>query len=344
MKKILLGTAAAALMSFTSFAEEVLLEPDHPDNYNVVKGDTLWGISDRFLQNPWMWPEIWHVNPQIENPHLIYPGDSIRLIYMDGKPRLTVQRTYKMSPGTDKLEPKVRSMPQEPAIPAIPLDAISNWMSKSRVVDPGVLEGSPYIVQTGAGRVIAGAGDDVYARGELPEDQAVFGIYRQGMVFKDPATKEVLGIEALDMGTGKLRATEGDVATLSITRSTEELRIGDRLIPQEERVINSTFYPSAPEAFEGGEIIMVEGGVNQVGKLSVVVLNKGAREGLEEGNILAIYKRGETVVDRIKKESVKLPDERAGLLMVFRAFDKVSYGLVLEADRPLKVTDLVRQP
>ncbi len=346
MKKLLLGLAAASLITLSAWAEEVLLKESHPDRYTVVKGDTLWDISDKFLQNPWMWPEIWHVNPQIDNPHLIFPGDVIRLIYLDGRPRLTVERgrTVKLSPGTVKLSPAVHVLSLGEAIPAIPLDAIDKFLSRSRVVSLQDLEGAPYVLAGTDRRLIVGAGDRMYARGEFPENHPVFGVYRRGQTYIDPETDEVLGLQALDIGTAKLRALDKDVATLAVTRTTEEIRLKDRLLPYEERSVDSTFYPSAPDEDIQGVILAVEGGVTQIGKMDVVAINRGEREGLEVGNVMAIYKEGERVRDRVTNDLVVLPDERAGLLMVFRTFDKLSYALVLEADRPLSVSDKVRRP
>ena len=346
MKKLLLGLAAASLFSLSVWAEDVLLKDSHPDRYTVVKGDTLWDISDKFLQNPWMWPEIWHVNPQIDNPHLIYPGDVIKLIYLDGRPRLTVERTrtVKMSPGTVKLSPTVHVMPLGEAIPAIPLDVIDTFLSRSRVVMPLDIDRAPYVLAGADRRLIVGAGDQMYARGDFPANQPVYGVYRRGQTFVDPDTDEVLGLEALDIGTAKLRAVNDDVGTLAVTRTTEEIRIEDRLMPHEERAVDSTFYPSSPEDEIRGVILAVEGGVSQIGKMDVVVINRGRREGLEIGNVMAIYKEGEKVRDRITNEVVALPDERAGLLMVFRTYEKLSYALVLESDKPLAVADRVRNP
>ncbi|MFO5909259.1 peptidoglycan-binding protein, partial [Pseudomonas aeruginosa] len=171
-----------------------------------------------------------------------------------------------------------------------------------------------------------------------------YGIFRQGKVYIDPKTKEVLGINADDIGGGEVVATEGDVATLALTRTTQEVRLGDRLFPTEERAVNSTFMPGEPSREVKGEIIDVPRGVTQIGQFDVVTLNRGQRDGLAEGNVLAIYKVGETVRDRVTGESVKIPDERAGLLMVFRTYKKLSYALVLMASRPLSVTDRVQNP
>lgn len=344
--KTLLGLVAASLFSLSALAEEAQLKEGHPDRYTVKKGDTLWDISDTFLQNPWMWPEIWHVNPQIDNPHLIFPGDIIKLIYLDGRPRLVLERsqTVKMSPGTVKLSPAVHVLPLGEAIPAIPLDVIDNFLSRSRVVGVEELENAPYVLAGTDRRLIVGAGDRLYARGDFPDNVPVYGVYRRGDTYVDPVTEEVLGLQALDIGTVKLRARSDDIATMAVTRTTEEIRIEDRLLPHEERAVDSTFYPTAPDVDIEGEIMAVEGGVTQVGKLDVIVLNRGEREGLEVGNVMAIYKQGDQVRDRVTNDIVALPDERAGLLMVFRTFEKLSYGLVLEADRPLAVADKVRRP
>jgi hypothetical protein len=296
-----------------------------------------------------MWPEIWHVNPQIENPHLIYPGDVITLIYLDGKPRLTVERgvasrTYKMSPGESRLEPKIRYAPVGTAIPAIPLDAIDKFLTRSRVVSREELEAAPYVLTGAEDHLVVGAGDELYARGEYNNDVNVYGVYRAGQTFVDPETRELLGLQALDIGTVKMRDLSGEVGTFAVTRTTEEIRITDRLLPHEERAVDSTFFPSLPKEEVEGLIMAVEGGLNQVGRMDVVVINRGEREGLEIGNVMAIYKEGGAVRDRIQGDIIRLPEEKAGLLMVFRTFEKMSFALVLEASRPLAVLDIVRRP
>lgn len=339
MKKIVLILFAAGLMALASIAaEQSPFNSDIPERYTVKRGDTLWDISDHFLRDPWLWPEIWYVNPQIANPHLIYPGDVIKMVYLDGKPRLTLERSR-----TVKLSPQVKELPHAEAIDAIPLDAINNFLSRNRVLQEDELEGLPYVVAGSERRLLTGEGDDFYARGEFGDINA-YNLYRIGDPYKDPQTGEVLGIRAKDVGAAKLKRVSEDVATMGATRSEEEIRIGDRLLPHEERRIDSIFYPSAPEQQVDGEIMAVEGGLSQVGRLDVVALNLGTREGLEVGNVLAIHKRGEIVKDRVEGGRIKLPDERAGLLMIFRTFEKMSYGLVLEADRPLAVKDLVKTP
>jgi hypothetical protein len=339
MRKILRALAGLGfLVALSAFAQPPFND-NVPDKYVVKKGDTLWGIAAFFLQKPWVWPEIWHVNPQIANPHLIYPGDEISLIYVDGKPRLTLNRSREV-----KLDPKAREVPHGVAIPAIPLDVIDSFLTKTRVVAPGVLEAAPYVVAGHEKSIITGAGADFYVRGQVPAEHLFLGVYRKGINYVDPETGELLGISAQDIGAGKLRASEGEIHTFSATRTAEEIRIGDRVLPPEDREIQTVFYPSAPPAGIHGVIIAVEGGVDSIGHLDVVAINRGERDGVKIGNTLAIYKTGEVVQDRIAEDVVTLPAERAGLLMVFRTFEKMSFGLVMHASRPLKIKDLVREP
>ncbi len=349
MKKMITALVAALLVSLSSWADNGF-RSNHPEEYVVVEGDTLWDISSRFLEAPWLWPEVWHANPQIENPHLIFPGDVVRLIYVDGQPRLTVERPVQMTPDTGRgedgrLRPRVRVLPADDAIPAIPLDRISSFLSRSRIVEPGVLDRVPHMLAGIEGRIIVGAGDRAYARGDIDEDVDSYGIYRKGETFVDPDTREVLGVHALDVGSGRVRGFERDVITLDIIRSDEEIRPGDRLLSSEERAVESIFVPRAPDVdVATGQIIAVERGISQVGRMDVVMINRGERDGLQVGDVMAVYKRGEVVRDRVRRGQVQLPDERAGLLMVFRTFEKMSFGIVLEAQRPLAVNDRLRNP
>lgn len=341
MKKLLLGGLLALVCAFPAFADVLTLKPDHPDTYVVKKGDTLWDISNVFLKSPWLWPQLWHINPQVKNPNLIYPGDVLKLVYVDGKPQLVLTRG---AGGDVKLEPHVRSTPIARAIPAIPLEAVNAFLNHGRVVAPGVLEAAPYVLVGKEGHIVTGAGDEIYGRGKFDPNNSSYGVFRKGKIFVDPDTNEVLGVQAIDIGLAKMLAFDKGIATLSLNRSTQEVRLSDRLLPEEQRPINANFFPSAPAQDIKGKLIAVEGGVTQIGSMSVVVINKGEREGLKEGNLFAIYKSGELVNDPVTNEVVKTPDFRAGLLMVFRVFDKVSYGLVLRAERPLRVGDSVRNP
>ncbi|HEY6598622.1 MAG TPA: LysM domain-containing protein [Pseudomonadales bacterium] len=347
---ILLATwlAMGAWAQSTSNLDQYL-RADHPDAYVVQKGDTLWDISSRFLQKPWQWPELWRANPQIENPHMIYPGDTVRLVYVEGQPALVLERgdaarTYKASPSGDaKLSPKIRSTPLETAIPAINLDAVQGFIVQNRIVASSVLDGAPYVIQGESERLVLGAGDRLYARGALPDSES-YSFVRKGELYRDPNTNEILGLEATYIGLGRVVAREGEITTFFVSDSREQVQIGDRVLPTEERKVDSTFFPSAPAEQIDGQVIDVFGGVTQIGQYDVVVLNRGEREGLATGNVLAIYKRGALAQDRIANEAVRLPSERAGLLMVFRVFEKLSYALVLATERPLAVLDEVKNP
>ena len=342
MKKLFLGLVAGSLFATQLLAADAgVLRADHPDEYTVQRGDTLWDIAGRFLSKPWQWPEIWQVNPQVANPHLIYPGDRLTLVYVDGQPRIVLNRG---SGGTVRLTPEIRTSALDEAIPAIPLEEIYAFLSRSRIVAGGDLEAVPYVIAGANGHVVTGAGDQLYARGNFPEGETNYGVYRAGQVFADPQTGEILGMEAVEIGGGHLIAEESGLGTLSIERSNKEIRVEDRLLPVLEQKITATFYPSAPQNEVNGVILSVEGGVANVGRLDVVVLNRGAREGLQEGNVLAIKKAGELARDPVTKEAVKLPPTPAGELMVFRVFEKLSYGLVLNATHPIKVMDLVSNP
>lgn len=344
MKKLMLGLLLVPLFAMLSWADEAAFRSDHPDEYVVKKGDTLWDISNRFLQTPWLWPEIWHVNQQIANPHLIYPGDVIALVYIDGEPRLTVDRPVKLAPGDTKLSPSVRVLPQDEAISTIPLDRINSFLSRSRIVTEEELNAAPYMVAGPEKRIIVGEGDYAYARGDFESDMTNYGVFRKEEQFVDPITGEYLGTHAQNIGTVRLGTVEGDITRIQVLTSREELRLGDRMLPSEERTIESNFYPSAPDDDINGLILAVEGGVSQVGKLDVVMVNKGEREGLLNGNVLAVYKRGEVTRDPVTGERITLPDERAGLVMIFRTFEKMSLALVLEAERPLAVNDKLLNP
>ncbi|MEB2870539.1 LysM peptidoglycan-binding domain-containing protein [Pseudomonas rhizosphaerae] len=341
MRKSLLALLMLAMAGLAQ--AQVQLKDGYPQRYTVVRGDTLWDISGKFLRQPWQWPQLWHANPQIANPDLIYPGDSLVLGFVDGQPQLMLERGA--SRGTIKLSPKVRTTPVAEAIPSIPLESINSFLLTNRIMDSAeAFNAAPYIVAGNAERVLSGIGDRIYARGAFDPAQSVYGIFRQGKVYTDPDTQEFLGINADNIGGGEIVATEGDISTLVLQRSREEVRLGDRLFSDEQRAVNSTFFPSAPQSNIHGVIIDVPRGVTQIGKYDVVTLNRGTRDGLREGNVLAVYKTGETVRDRITGEQVKVPDERSGLLMVFRTYEKLSYGLILNANRSLAVMDKVGNP
>lgn len=321
-------------------AAGVELKDDVPETYIVKKGDTLWGISGMYLEHPWLWPELWDVNPQIDNPHLIYPGDELHLVWIDGQPRLRLRR------GRDiKLTPNMRVSPLDLAIPIIPLDEIGAFLLRHRILSAGELNNSAYVVAGSQEHLLSAPGDLIFGRGPFPDGERAYGIYRAGDTYTDPVTGELLGYQAQDIGNAKLLSSNRDKITeLEINRVTEEVRVADRLLPMEERIIDATFHPRAPEVDIDGLMIAVDGGVTQIGTMDIVVLNKGMRDGLEVGHVLAVYQSGKLVFDKVAEENVRLPDVRAGLAMVFETFEKASYAIVLKSSHPLKVLDKVKNP
>lgn len=330
-------------------ADTVRLAPDHPDRYVVIRGDTLWDISARFLEDPWMWPEIWHINPEIANPHLIYPGDIIRLDYVDGRPVLRLERPGPAGLQRVKLSPSARVTDLESAIPTIPIDAIGQFLKYPRIVSEKELERSGYIVASNEDRLISGSGNRVYARGIDGARDGRYQIVRRGEVYRDPADRrEILGYEALNVGYARV-TRGGDPATVLITESEREVLPGDRLIPIEEDRIDQYFLPRAPDTEVEGQILSVIDGLARIGTYQVVAISRGARDGLEAGHVLAVHQTGEVVSDKfapwsIGGRSVRLPNERAGTLMLIRVFDRVSYALVMEAERDLRLYDTVTRP
>jgi len=354
---IMLCLAGVAYGEQETDAEDSLLREGHPDQYLVKEGDTLWDIASQFLKDPWHWPEIWHVNPDIKNPHLIYPGDEIFLKYVGGDPQMSLkrgpgERTYKLKPQqsirqgdrNEIMQPAVRVSPLESAIPAIPLDAVASLMTTGQIVEQDTLALAPRILAGKLESLVFGPGDQFYARGVWDEDTSTYGVFREGEVYVDPETGEILGYEAVEVGLAKAVARENDVVTFIMKSVQEDVRIGDRLMPTEERRVESTFYPTPPDQKVEGVILAVLGGVTQVGRDNVVVVNRGLSAGVEVGTVLAIAKKGALVRDQFEGGYVQLPTERAGILMVFRSFEKMAYGLVLQTSEPLRIGDVVRNP
>jgi len=340
----------AGLVTVSATAAALDVKPDAPQRYQVQEGDTLWSIAERYAEDAWQWPEIWYQNPQIKDPHLIFPGDELGLVTVNGETRATVvkrgvaSRTVKLSPGVVKMQPTARIEPIESAIPAIPLDAIRGFLREHRVVDGEELSKAPRIISGSNEHILMGAGETVYARGDFSEAEAAYGIFRQGQVYVDPKSGEVLGAEALDVGLARVDAIDGGIATLTLDRTNQQVSVGDRLLATEDRELIARYYPKPPSADVEGQILAVSGGVTQVGQYDVVVLNRGERDKLEPGSVLVIEKAGAVVYDRVAGEHVRLPKTRAGTLMVFRTFDKLSYALVMRATSPLRVGDHFATP
>ncbi|MCF6281848.1 MAG: LysM peptidoglycan-binding domain-containing protein [Candidatus Polarisedimenticolaceae bacterium] len=337
------GLLLGLLLSTAAFAAPVELNSVHPERYTVVRGDTLWDISARFLRDPWHWPDVWQANSQIENPHLIYPGDVIALSFIDGAPVLRVERAASRDL---KLSPKVRSELLDQAIPTIPIDAIAQFLTRPYVLDKGELDDAPYVVHFLGDHIIGGAGHQIYVRAITEPQSWKYEVVRPGKPYIDPITDEILGYEALFVGNADLQRT-GDPAKLLLTKTEMETVIGDRLMPiiTDEPLTN--FQPKAPETLIEGQIISVLNGVSQIGQYHTVVLNRGSHDGLAPGHVLRILQGGEEIRDIVnyrRSERIKLPLEEAGILMVYRTFERVSFGLVMYATDSLHVNDTVRTP
>lgn len=336
-----------ALTSFSvGYSQAAELAPNHPEFHVVQPGDTLWDISQKFLKSPWLWPEIWHVNEQVENPHLIFPGDILALVYVDGQPR--IMKTNRYPDGTVKLSPKVRELTAEQAITTIPLDAIYPFLTSAQVVSEQELDDAPYVVGSDSERLLAAENNKVYVRGIIDPAAEKYTFFRKGDTYVDPETKEILGIEAIHVAEGK-KIQPGDPSVMLLKKSSIELRVGDRAWPTNDEQLRPTYFPRAPESFEGGQIISVYEGVEKIGQYDVVVINRGERNNMQVGHVLSIYQRGKRIKDPEAKRRgmegyVTLPDELAGRLMIFRTFEKVSLALVLKASRTIHVLDKVKMP
>ena len=319
------------------------LKPNAPDRYVVVPGDTLWGIAERFTDSPWRWPELWNMNrDQIRNPHRIYPGNVILIDRSTGRLAMA---------GTVKLSPRVRteSMMGE-AIPTIPPQAIEPFLSRPLLIEPDGIDSAPRIVALDEGRVVAGDGGKAFVSGMGGSKEASWSLYRRGNALIDPDSNTTLGYEAIYLGTAKVLQT-GEPATIELASVTQEIGVGDRLVPAGRPEI-VRYAPHAPAARLEGRVISIYGGLNTVGEagqFSIIALNRGRADGLELGHVLALYRNRGTAIDpTLPKGSpdavVQLPEERYGLTFVFRVFDRVSYALVMSASRPVIPRDFVRTP
>ncbi|WP_417225763.1 LysM peptidoglycan-binding domain-containing protein [Amphritea sp.] len=318
--------------------DTLALQDNYPKTYVVVKGDTLWDISGMFLKTPWKWPQLWGYNQQIENPHLIYPGDVLTLKWVDGQPRLVI------NDGITRLSPKAKVTRLKDAIPAIPLKDIISFLSDNIVMDSDELTAAPYIVGGTTQRIVAGAGDRVYARGALVGDYTRQNIYRPAKEYIDPVTQEHLGYEMFKIGDAVVANKKADIITLDLRKTREEVSALDRVYPSPKESIQSIFYPKAPEEDINGRILAVLRGVRQAGQFDVVAINQGAREGLSPGHVLTIFRAGEVLKDPLTKEVITLPSEKSGLMMIFKAYDKVSYALILKATDVVSIGDEVHSP
>lgn len=346
MKKRVTGVLSSLMVCLTLLSpvqaetrkDTLALQDNHPKSYTVVKGDTLWDISGMFLKSPWKWPQLWGYNQQIDNPHLIYPGDILTLKWVNGQPRLMV------NDGILRLSPRAKVSPLKDAIPAIPLKDIISFLSDNIVLDSDELIKAPYIVGSADNRIVAGAGDRVYARGELVEDHARQNIYRPSREYVDPESGESLGYELFKIGEGVIHARSEGIITMDLRKTNEEIGSLDRVYPTQTGKIQSIFYPSAATDEIDGVILSVLRGVRQAGQYDVVAISKGIRDGLAPGHVLTIFKAGERLKDPLTRELLVLPSEKSGQMMIFKAYEKVSYALILNATNIVSVGDEVRNP
>ena len=356
------------------------LKDTAPDRYIVVEGDTLWSIAGRFLQNPWQWPEIWKMNQeQIRNPHRIYPGDVIIVDRLANDTRLRLQQLE-----TVRASPRVRAEPLDAnPVPTIPTAVIEPFLAKPLVIGPDELDGAPRITATQENRVAIGTGAIAYAAGLTQDLGTSWQLFRRGDPLRDPETLEILGYEAVYLGEATV-VKFGEESTIRITRSAQEIYVGDRLLPSAKEKPVFGYVPHAPQKSLRGRIVSTYGSLGEAGPLSIVTLSKGSKDGLEVGHVLAIYRSqrtsryelrtsplygrqgmsgndsardyyGEEVTPRDSAlyhrakpvtgaEISKLPDERYGLVMVFRTFDRAAFGIVMQANRQVAINDLVTNP
>lgn len=333
-------------------ADELMLQDNIPARYVVVKGDTLWGISSRFLKNPWKWPDLWGVNKDVvRNPHLIYPGDVLVLDLTGATPRLRLEgapdgglsRWYGYELQESKLAPQMRSQALAPLpIPTIPAKVIEPFLIRPLIVNPAQVAAAPQIVASVDQRVIVSSGDTAYVVGLDQKKGQRWQVYRQGRVFQDPDSKEVLGFEAVYLGDANVTGF-GRVSTVQVVSSIQEISKGDRLTVAPP-LQSAPYVPHAPSRpVEGRVIAGSDGTVSEMGTYSVVILNRGARDGLEVGHVLGLY-RSEGTIAVSATESLPLPEQRYGLVMVFRVFERMAYGLVMISNRPVNVLDTFRNP
>ncbi len=331
-------------------SQAVPLASGAPEEYTVQVGDTLWDIAATFLRDPWYWPEVWYVNPQVENPHLIYPGDVLALVTIDGR-----QRIANMRGSTYRLSPTARVTPLAESITSIPYERIAAFLSKGLVLEKSQVDRLPYILATRGDHLMASAGNDIYIRGGQPSPNGTrFSVVHIGDELRDPDDNDLIGYQGIYVGVGA-QSRGGDPATIALTDTNREALAGDRLIP-ETVDIPLNFFPKSPDLNIEGRIISVVDGVSLIGQYQVVVLNRGARNGLAPGDVLSVFQAGEVVRDRFAGgsflgssgimggESVTLPDEQAGTIMIFKVYDRIGYALVMEATSDIHVLDAVRNP
>ncbi|WP_293759879.1 LysM domain-containing protein [uncultured Aquitalea sp.] len=329
-------------LALPAFSDTLTLRADAPTRYTVVKGDTLWGISGRYLKSPWKWPQLWRMNKsEIRNPHWIYPGDVLVLTYVNGEPRLTLE---KGAQGDIKLSPQMRMDDIDQAVNSIPAKAIEPFLKRPLVTDQAQFQSAPVLIAGPEQRLAFGTGDKVYANGVT--EPGSWQAFRPGKPLIDPDTKENLGYEVVYGGDLVVDKISPDVQTLRVTGIAEEILKGDRLVkaPKDQFV---RYVPHAPDNGVQGKIIAIYNGVDGAAQYSTVIINRGSREGVESGHVFGVFKKGKpmeiTAADGQKKV-VLLPAEPGGKVFIYRVFEKVSYGLVMESATELNKGDVIAAP
>jgi LysM domain len=348
------GTSAAAESAAASTDPGNLINPTAPKSYSVKRGDTLWGIASMFLRDPWLWPEVWYINPQVANPHLIYPGDTLALAYgRDGKPMIRLEQG-----GAARLDPRLRSSPLDGAIPTIPYASISAFLSRPSVLTNEQVREAPHVVAFRDEHVVAGTGHTVYIADLKATPNSRFSVVHVGDELRDPDDNKVVGYEGIYTATALVSEPGSPTKALLIDTARETLQ-GDKVLSADNDV-PLNFMLRAPRNDVHGRIISVVDGTDLIGQYQIVVINRGKRHGIDAGHVLAIDQAGRTVHDVYGKQpgmakylggvgyslspKVKLPDEHEGTLLIFKSFDRVSYGLVIGASDAIHVQDVVHNP
>ena len=355
MAKALLMTAfSGAMLMSTAHANNPAptIKADAPNRYIVKKGDTLWDISGRYLDSPWRWKEIWATNKQIRNPNLIYPNDILILCVIQGKTLIGVD-TGEGCAGVEKqltgnvVATSVAITSSANSIPAIPLSAIQHWLDKTLIVNPQDFKATPYILASKKRNLITASGDKVYAKGVPLIVGQRYGVYREGEMYVDPRTQQVIGLEVTQVATGLATAVESNgVTSLQLTESYgKEVREGDRVFVELNNSIPPVFYPTPASVNRGGMIVRVMDSISSAARGSVVAVNLGRVQGAKPGDVLTVYQKGPLVRDTIDNDNaVRLPSEPSGMVMVFNTFDNISYAYVLSSELPLNVGDQLLPP
>jgi LysM repeat protein len=348
------GGAAAAAPAAAPSGPAPVVNPSAPKHYTVKRGDTLWGIASMYLKDPWLWPEVWVINPQIPNPHLIFPGDTLALAYgPDGRPQVSVEQA-----GGVRLDPRLRSTPMESAIPTIPYTAIAAFLSRPAVMTNEEIRGAPYVLAMRDLHQVAGSGIEVYVRHLSAPENARFAVMHVAGPLVDPDDGKVVGYEGIYTATALVQHS-GDPAKAMLIDPARETLAGDRLLSSDTNDAPTNYTPRPPSTQVRGQVIDVVGGTDLVGPFQVVVINRGKRHGLEPGSVLAVDQAGDAVRDLYHgghgigdtigvgtsfAPKVQLPDERTGTLLVFKVYDRVSFGLIIGASDSIHIYDIVRTP